>query len=206
MIFDRPGAFIAILRGKNLYQEFLVSVYIYVERSRLNFIWFNQAQLKANIYKGLQESFRDDLDIEGRRVILPSSFSGSPRSMLQLYQDSMASVWQFGKPLLFITMTANAHWPKINAALKPGETPSDRPDLVTRVFCMKLKTLINDVVRNHHLGIVASYVYTIEFQKRGLPHGHIMVILEPGSVPRTPEEIDCLVTAKIPDPNQEPLL
>jgi hypothetical protein len=118
----------------------------------------------------------------------------------------MASVWQFGKPSLFITMTANAHWPKINAALKPGETPSDRPDLVTRVFCMKLKTLINDVVRNHHLGIVASYVYTIEFQKRGLPHGHIMVILEPGSVPRTPEEIDCLVTAKIPDPNQEPLL
>ncbi|PLW51361.1 hypothetical protein PCANC_17595 [Puccinia coronata f. sp. avenae] len=125
MIFDRPGAFIAILRGKNLYQEFLVNVYICVERSRLNFIWFNQAQLKADIYKGLQESFRDDLDIEGRRVILPSSFSGSPQSMLQLYQDSMASVWQFGKPLLFITMTANAHWPEINAALKPGETPSD---------------------------------------------------------------------------------
>jgi hypothetical protein len=33
-----------------------------------------------------------------------------------------------------------------------------------------------------------------------------MVILEPGSVPRTPEAIDCLVTAEIPDPNQEPFL
>jgi hypothetical protein len=163
MIFDRPGCFIAILRGKTLYQEFLVDVYICVERSRLNFIRFNQAQLKADIYKGLQESFQDDLDIEGRRVILPSSFSGSPRSMLQLYQDSMASVRQFGKPSLFITMTANAHWPEITAALKPGETPSDRPDLVTRVFRMKLKSLINDVVKNHRLGIVASYVYTIEF-------------------------------------------
>jgi hypothetical protein len=65
---------------------------------------------------------------------------------------------------------------------------------------------MEDVVKKERLGVVAVWVYTIEFQKRGLPHAHIIVILEPGSVPRTPDAIDSLVTAEIPDPTEEPEL
>jgi hypothetical protein len=66
--------------------------------------------------------------------------------------------------------------------------------------------LIEDLVKHHRLGKAAGHVFTIEFQKRGLPHAHIMVILEPGSVPRTPFAVDCLVSAEIPDPDVEPEL
>ncbi|PLW21506.1 hypothetical protein PCANC_05019 [Puccinia coronata f. sp. avenae] len=187
MIFDRRNKFSPILNGKNLFQEFIVDVYLCVERSRLNFFRFNQAAIKADLYRGIQESFRNDQDPSGRRIILPLSFLGSPRNMLQLYQDAMASVRHLGKPLLFITMTANPRWPEIQQALKPHQTPSDCPDLVARVFRMKLASLIHDVVKNCCLGTVASYFYTIEFQKRGLPHAHIIIILEQGSVPTTVE-------------------
>jgi Helitron helicase-like domain at N-terminus len=38
---------------------------------------------------------------------------------------------------LFITMTANPKWPEVLDALLPGQTPSDRPNLVSRVFHQK---------------------------------------------------------------------
>jgi hypothetical protein len=71
---------------------------------------------------------------------------------------------------------------------------------------MKLDSLIKDLVKNRRLGTVAAYVYTIEFQKRGLPHAHIIIILAPGSVPQTTDDIDSLVTAEIPDEHEEPEL
>ena len=43
----------------------------------------------------------------GHCIILPSSFTGGDRFMQQLYQDSMAIVWHFGCPTLFITFIAN---------------------------------------------------------------------------------------------------
>jgi len=43
----------------------------------------------------------------GKMVILPSTFIGSPRNMLQNYQDVMAIVARYGKPDIFITMTCN---------------------------------------------------------------------------------------------------
>ncbi|POW03398.1 hypothetical protein PSTT_11101 [Puccinia striiformis] len=206
MIFDRNNRFSAILNGKNLFQELLVDLYICVERSRLDFYRFNQDKICADCYKGILESFSDGVEVVGRRIILPSSFSGSPRNMKQLYQDAMALVRVFGRPSLFITMTANSYWPEVVAALKEHQIPSDRPDLVTRLFRLKLENMVEDVIKRDRLGEVAAWVYTIEFQKRGLPHAHFVVFLKPGSVPRTPEAIDCLVTAEIPDPEQEPRL
>ncbi|POW09663.1 hypothetical protein PSTT_06647 [Puccinia striiformis] len=206
MIFDRNNWFSAILNGKNLFQELLVDLYICVERSRLDFYRFNQDKICADCYKGILESFSDGVEVVGRRIILPSSFSGSPRNMKQLYQDAMALVRVFGRPSLFITMTANSYWPEVVAALKEHQIPSDRPDLVTRLFRLKLENMVEDVIKRDRLGEVAAWVYTIEFQKRGLPHAHFVVFLKPGSVPRTPEAIDCLVTAEIPDPEREPRL
>ncbi|POW18791.1 hypothetical protein PSHT_05417 [Puccinia striiformis] len=145
MIFDRNNRFSAILNGKNLFQELLVDLYICVERSRLDFYRFNQDKIRADCYKGILESFSDGVKVVGRRIILPSSFSGSPRNMKQLYQDAMALVRVFGRPSLFITMTANSYWPEVVAALKEHQIPSDRPDLVTRLFRLKLENIVEDV-------------------------------------------------------------
>ncbi len=74
----------------------------------------------------------------GRAIVLPSSFLGGPRHMHQLYQDAMAIVRKLGKPDLFITITCNPKWREIQEQLLPGQAALDRPDLVDRVFKLKV--------------------------------------------------------------------
>ena len=57
----------------------------------------------------------------GRMVILPSSFQGSPRALLQNYQDAMAIIAKYGKPDLFITFTCNPKWKEVMENLHEGE-------------------------------------------------------------------------------------
>lgn len=47
-------------------------------------------------------------------------------------------------------------------------------------------------------------VYTIEFQKRGLPHAHILIWVEFTSMCRTPSTIDDLISAEIPSQSTDP--
>ena len=76
----------------------------------------------------------------GIPVVLPSSFSGSPRAMQQNYQDAMA---KYGKPDLFLTYTCNPKIREITENLKPGERPEYRPDLVSRVYKLHLTELLH---------------------------------------------------------------
>jgi hypothetical protein len=47
-------------------------------------------------------------------------------------------------------------------------------------------------------------VYTIEFQKRGLPHAHIIIWLKKDG-PLDAEKIDCYISAQLPDPVLDPI-
>ena len=49
-------------------------------------------------------------------------------------------------------------------------------------------------------------MYTIEFQKRGLPHAHILLFMDPTAKIPSAEDIDRIITAEIPDKNEEPRL
>jgi hypothetical protein len=53
------------------------------------------------------------------------------------------------------------------------------------------------------LGEVAAHLYTIELQKCGLSHAHIIVFLKPNAKFHTPEDIDSLVSSKFPTYNDE---
>ena len=46
----------------------------------------------------------------------------------------------------------------------------------------------------------------IEFQKRGLPHLHLLIVLEEQCQLRTPANIDSYISAQWPDPRTQPLL
>ena len=59
------------------------------------------------------------------------------------YHDAMTIVGKYGKSDLFITTNCNPNWPEIRANLFSGQHPSDRPDLVARVFKMKLQQLMD---------------------------------------------------------------
>ena len=50
-----------------------------------------------------------------------------------------------------------------------------------------------------------SVLYTIEFQKRGLPHVHILVWLEGNTKDPRPSFIDSIICAEIPDKSSDPL-
>src|SRR5947208_17146203 len=97
----------------------------------------------------------------GKKIILSSSFTGSTRYMQQLYQDSMAIVREFGKPNLFITVTCNPTWPEITNEFLPNQKSSDRPDLVARVFKLKLKSITEDFFKKAVLGKVISHFRVI---------------------------------------------
>jgi len=98
--------------------------------------------------------------------------------MRRRYMDAMALVRRFGKPDIFLTMTCNPNWDEIKRELYPGQTPHDRLDLVVRVFRAKLQELKDRLLKKDILGKVWAHIYVVEFQKRGLPHAHFLLIMD----------------------------
>ncbi|OWZ04998.1 Helitron helicase [Phytophthora megakarya] len=69
----------------------------------------------------------------------------------------------------------------------------------------KLKTLNQDLDEGV-LGVVAAKVHVVEYQKRGLPHVHILLILRSEDKPVSAEDVDRLVSAELPDKEKHPEL
>ncbi|GBM37717.1 hypothetical protein AVEN_239862-1 [Araneus ventricosus] len=72
--------------------------------------------------------------------------------MQQNYQDAMAMVRKFGRPDLFVTFTSNPSWPEILNAMQGRERTENRPDIVVRVFKMKLSELLDDLIKRKVFG------------------------------------------------------
>ena len=88
----------------------------------------------------------------------------------------MAICRHFYKPDLFLTMTTNPKWPEILHSLFPGQTATDRSDIVSQVFEQKKKALLK-LIDNGFFGTTVAHIHTIEFQKRALPHIHLLIFL-----------------------------
>ena len=177
----RPGIFNPIFFGKRLFQQFAVDTYVKIESSRLDYIRNNQDSLRADLYLGLIDSLNTGegrADAVGRHTILSTTFIGGPRDMRHRYMDAMALVCKYGKPDIFLTMTCNPNWDEIRNELYPGQSAQDRPDLVSRVFRAKLEAMKIKLLKNDILEKVRAYVYVVEFQKRGLPHAHFLLIMK----------------------------
>jgi len=66
--------------------------------------------------------------------------------MIQNYHDAIAICRVHGPPDFFVTFTCNAKWPEITEGIiEPGQRPSDRADIVVRIFNMKLEDLLHDI-------------------------------------------------------------
>lgn len=68
--------------------------------------------------------------------------------MMENYYDAIAIVRHFKKLDVFITMTCNPQWLEIQETLKRDQILSDRLDLISRVFELKFKELMNDIKKN----------------------------------------------------------
>ena len=69
--------------------------------------------------------------------------------MSQLYQGAMTIVRKYGMLDLFIIFTCNPLW-ALSFLLEQKAT--DRPDLIVRVFKLKLRELLNDNLKRHVQG------------------------------------------------------
>ncbi|KAL7605791.1 uncharacterized protein LOC111883552 [Lactuca sativa] len=209
-IQDRDQSFSLHLNAKKLFQQFLVDGYTMIESERLFFIRKQYKILRCESYENLRNhQARGSTDISnvGQRVILPSSFTGGARYMMQNYLDVMSLCKWFGCPDFFITFTCNPKWPEVQRFLKDTPLhPEDRPDILCRLFKIKLDVFIKDLRENEIFGKIQAVVYTIEFQKRGLPHSHICLFMHSEYKLPTVEYIDPIISAEIPNIEEDPKL
>lgn len=194
-----------ILKCRRLFHQYVVDMYAKIETERLNFIRFNQRKLRSEEYIHLRDAINNDANVHdlGQVVILPSSYTGSPRHMHEYAQDAICYVRCYGRPDLFITFTCNPQWEEIQKHLYPGQSSTDRHDITARVFKQKLKSLMDLIVKHKVFGEVRCWMYSVEWQKRGLPHAHILVWLVNKI---TTDEIDNVISAEIPDQTIDPEL
>jgi len=129
-----------------------------IEAQRLSFIRNNKKLIRLDILNGLQEAVNKgetDPSSIGKRIVLSASFTGGMRYMFNNCQDAMAICKRYGYPDLFITITCNVNWPEILDFVKSrGLTASDRPDIVCRVFKMKLDQMMTNFKKNNFFGKV----------------------------------------------------
>ncbi|GBP25926.1 Pheromone-binding protein [Eumeta japonica] len=106
-------------------------------------------RLRAEEYIHLRDALNQDGNVDpsniGQRVILPYSFTGSPRYLHEKTQDAMTYVRNYGRPDLFVTFTCNPEWPEIKAELLPDQRSFDRHDIISRVFHLKMKGMLEIV-------------------------------------------------------------
>ncbi|KAJ3706867.1 hypothetical protein LUZ61_010572 [Rhynchospora tenuis] len=236
-----------ISKSGRLLQQLAIDMFACVDQARLWYIHENQAALRSDTYTNVRNVvINSDMfgRTVGKRIILPASHVGSPRYMYQNYQDAIAICRHLGSPHLFITFTCNPAWPEITRNLLPGQRANDRPDLVSRVFKMKLAEMIRDFKENEFFGPVSgckfhnlnslpfilcvkiypftynllynsafaltfvykkwAVIYSVEFQKRGLPHVHIIIWLRDRSALSGPAGIDRFISAELPNPIFDP--
>ena len=208
--------------------EFYCDAWAQVEARMASF--HKQPSQQARYRVGRKCAIDDQLHVEGGNIsdasvpmILPSSFVGSSKwyhmvimltlgvtlllfahSLSQLYMDAMALPMRFHKPDLFITVTCNPKWPELTAALPDGSHWRHHPDIVARVFCLKFKSIMNDILEGQIFGKVQAYVWRVEWQARGLPHVHLLIILDNPLL--SARHIDAFVSAEVPDPDTQPEL
>ena len=84
------------------------------------------------------------------------------------------------------------------------QDPYQRWDLLTRVFQLKLQSLLHeDIVTNGLFGRCVAWNYSIEFQKRGLVHCHMLIYLCEEDKIRKPENVDQFTSAELPDKKKD---
>ncbi|XP_076047316.1 uncharacterized protein LOC143028839 [Oratosquilla oratoria] len=103
----------------------------------------------------------------------------------------------------------NHRWEELSEAMAQtassaaSKQKNDRPDLVSRIFKMKVDSMMDDSTKKNIFGRVKTYLYSVEWQKRGLPHVHILLWMEQRV---NAELVDSVISAEIPDKKKEPRL
>nr|GEY75928.1 DNA helicase [Tanacetum cinerariifolium] len=164
-----------------------------------------QADYLSGLYDAISRGERDGYEV-GRRIILIIFFTGGPQYMYAYYPDALAICKNLGNQQFFITFTCNVNWPEIKRfmAQYPELTISDRANVVCRVFEQKIQSFVTFLKEERIFGNVPGVLYTVEFQKRGLPYCHALLWVDSESKIKSVEDVDQHISAELPDPKIDP--
>ncbi|GJT02879.1 DNA helicase [Tanacetum coccineum] len=209
VLHDRVNSFNYLSKTERLFQQYMVIAFCAVEQSRIDYILEHQNDIRNEYLSGIYDTIRrgdNDGSDCGGRLILPQSFTGGPRYMYAHYLDALANCCVHGNPSYFITFTCNVKWPEIVEYMVdfPGVTTADRADIVDNVFEMKIHQFVKYLRDIKPFGKIIAIVYTVEFQKRGLPHCHTLIWVDKNSRIQSQEDIDNHISAELPSEEADP--
>lgn len=115
-----------------------------------------------------------DSEQSGTDVFMSKNSPGSWSWKSDQVADALAISKAYGPPSLFITITANPEWPEIrNRLIDQTQTAYDIPIIVARVFHARMNKAMTKI--KDKFGELLYHIKVIEFQKRGLPHCHMVL-------------------------------
>ncbi|KAK1354048.1 hypothetical protein POM88_047304 [Heracleum sosnowskyi] len=99
--------------------------------------------------------------------------------------------------------------PKFSLCCSKGKIqlprPPPTPEFLLNLYNDKAKDqLLIDIKQKKYFGKCVGVMYVVEFQKRGLPHVHMLVWLDAKSKTALQNNVDKYVSAEIPDPLKDP--
>ena len=180
-----------------LLNEWFINMYCRMEDERLSVIRGEQQRRLAHRgeLQAIVATAPGAAGPVGKKFYLPASVTGSPRHLRRMRTDCLELCRRKQAPDFFITLTCNPRWPAIVAALQEGQSASDRPDVIVRVFHAKLQKMLA-FLREKFCGGALYLVKVIEYQKRGLPHAHIA--MKSKNPPASIAALDSLITCQLP--------
>ncbi|CAN1801729.1 ATP-dependent DNA helicase PIF1 [Linum perenne] len=163
-----------------------------------------------------EDGWRSDIELCSRvtdedgngKMLTHSTHTGSPRYKYENFQDAMAICRWGGYPDLFLTFTCNSQWPEIQLMIDlvtcSGRRDTNRADIIARVFKLKLNQLLEEITVKKIFGRTIAHVEVVEFQKRGLPHVHMLIFLAEEDKLYSASDIDSVIQAEIPNRHLDP--
>lgn len=143
--------------GGRLFQQYVVDAFSTIEQARLWWFRTHQTTVRNELYAQIYDSLHTgnvNASNVGKGIILPAGFVGSRRYMQQNFQDALAVCRYIDHPHIFLTMTTNPMWDEIMQMMNllPNCLPQNSPDIIARVFRLKLDQLIDDIKNKSFFG------------------------------------------------------
>ncbi|XP_017221355.2 uncharacterized protein LOC108198086 [Daucus carota subsp. sativus] len=162
--------------GGRLFQQYIVDSFSSIEQARLYWVRKHQKELRRDLYNNIRDQVRIG---DG-----DSSNIGRSYILPSSFTGSKRYMQQNFQDALAVCRVI-------------GHT-----DLFLTMTC---NTEWDEMQKMMDL-LPGCLMYVVEYQKRGLPHIHMLIWLDGSAKPNTCEKADDLVNAEIPDPETEPEL
>ena len=154
-----------ILYGERLKLFYLCDQGVKIENNNLRFHENEKQQKKYNTVDfKMSNDMADRGEVvqgQGRRYKLPSSYNYGKRNYAQRYYDAMAVCLHTSRPDLFVTATGTTVMRELYR-LRDNRSDTELVELANRIFALKLKELLHDIVKKQIFGKVVGRIWVIE--------------------------------------------